>query len=254
MENVMQTHMFFKKEIPREEEKKSDGKGEKSKLPEKKRQKKNEKESGDGENQEKLWKEKVMSTLTANGPLTKESMKKFRADNPEELNGIANKVFPEGRKLPEDLKSCPLCHNENFKLARFLKRHMVRLDCHFNAIFNNDNSDCEEKKEVGEEEKREREEKDTEKAKEKADMFYGMSFKRKQGAELTGVVYGTLPSLELSDQDQINVLNPLDTVVPLITSIEKLQKWKIANENLIERWNVDLHFLLKKKSKNTNKI
>ncbi len=66
----MQTHMFFKKEIPREEEKKSDGKGEKSKLPEKKRQKKNEKESGDGENKGKLWKEKVMSALTANGPLT----------------------------------------------------------------------------------------------------------------------------------------------------------------------------------------
>ncbi len=122
---------------------------------------------------------------------------------------------------------------------------MVRLDCHFNAIFNNDNSDCEEKKEVGEEEKRERVEKDKEIAKEKADMFYGMSYKRKQGAEyeeLTGVVCGTLPSLELSDQDQINVLNPLDTVVPLITSIEKLQKRKIANENLIERWNVDLPF------------
>ena len=51
-----------------------------------------------------------MSALTANGPLTKESMKKFRADNPEELKEIANKVFPKGRKLPEDLKSCPLSH------------------------------------------------------------------------------------------------------------------------------------------------
>ena len=92
---------------------------------------------------------------------------------------------------------------------------------------------------------RERVEKDTEKAKEKADMFYGMSYKRKQGAEyeeLTGVVYGTLPSLTLSDQDQINVLNPFDTVLPLRTSIKKLQKWRLANENLIKRWNVDLPF------------
>ncbi len=188
-----------------------------------------------------IWKNKITEILNDNGPVTEDTFKNLKANKGVLLKNITNEIFGFNKKLPVDLLQCPLCLLE-FKETRFLKRHMIQLDCKFKNYVHATKM---EESEEGEEEIKERVEKDAEIAKEKADWFYGMSLKKKQGAEyekLTGVVYGTLPSLTLSDQDQMNVLTPYDTVVPLETSIEKLEKWKLANENLIEKWYVSLPY------------
>ena len=101
LENVMQTHMFFKKDNSREEEKKSDRKGEKLKLPKKQTQKRNEekkqvrkeKSSAEGEIKALRWKEKIKEIINADGPVTKDKFKDLKANKEELLKDITNEIF-----------------------------------------------------------------------------------------------------------------------------------------------------------------
>ena len=95
-----------------------------------------------------------MAFLTGTGPLTKEVLNNIKANKKEELKELTNSVYPERTKLPVDFLICPLC---SLKLGqtRYVKRHMEKLDCRFEAI-KQDNTDSEEENEN----KRERENQD----------------------------------------------------------------------------------------------
>ena len=54
--------------------------------------------------------------------------------------------------------------------------------------------------------------------------------------------YGTLPSLKLSEKEEHTILSPYNILTSLPSSLEKLQKWKVENQRLIDEMMVRKHY------------